>query len=88
MTSHAGVLRSGALLAEAALILEGWAAVVRPGAVYRDADPAAHEDRNLLVAAQLLVASALGRRDSLGAHYRSDDPETLTFRPKASILHD
>lgn len=88
MTSHAGVLRSGALLAEAALILEGWAAVVRPGAVCRDADPAAHEDRNLLVAAQLLVASALGRRDSLGAHYRSDDPETLTFRPKASILHD
>ncbi|MFD5278805.1 L-aspartate oxidase [Pseudarthrobacter sp. NPDC058362] len=93
MTSHAGVLRTGTLLREAALVLEGWAAVVRPDAV--DAEPvasgdaAAHEDRNLLLAAQLLVADALRRPDSLGAHYRSDDPEeTPVFRPKVSLFHD
>ncbi|MFJ6026264.1 L-aspartate oxidase [Pseudarthrobacter sp. NPDC092424] len=90
MTSHAGVLRSGALLAEAALVLRGWAAAVRPEAVSAAAsvDPAAHEDRNLLLAAQLLVSAALRRRDSLGAHYRDDDPVETMPLPKASLLHD
>lgn len=89
MTSRAGVLRSGALLAEAALVLEGWAAVVLPETAPLASDPAAHEDRNLLLAAQLLVAAALRRHDSLGAHHRSDDPEeTHVLRPKASIFHD
>lgn len=90
MTSHAGVLRSGELLAGAAGILAGWAAVVRPDAVSSSPDPAVCEDRNLLLAAQLLVAAALGRRASLGAHYRSDDPAdpetTYPPRPKASLL--
>ena len=90
MTSHAGVLRSGELLAEAALVLEAWAAVVLPAtAAPLERDPAVHEDRNLLLAAQLLVAAALRRRDSLGAHYRSDDTdENPALRPKVSILHD
>jgi L-aspartate oxidase len=89
MTSHAGVLRSGELLLEADRTLESWAAVVRPDVVEPSAGPAAHEDRNLLLAAQLLVAAALRRPDSLGAHYRSDDPaETLTLPLKASLLHD
>lgn len=91
MTSHAGVLRSGELLREAGRTLDRWAAVVRPGAVACSADPAVHEDRNLLLAAQLLVRAALARRDSLGAHYRADDPaphDTFSIRPKASLLHD
>ena len=92
MTSHAGVLRSGELLAEAGRTLDRWAAVVRPDAVAASADPAAHEDRNLLLAAQLLVAAALSRRDSLGAHYRSDEPvhsePSCPPRPKASLIHD
>ncbi|GAB5077267.1 L-aspartate oxidase [Arthrobacter sp. AD-310] len=93
MTSHAGVLRSGELLGEAAAILERWAAVVLPetGAPL-EADPSVHEDRNLLLAARLLVRAALARPDSLGAHYRADEPvatsETIPFRPKASLLHD
>ncbi|MDT0167502.1 FAD-dependent oxidoreductase [Pseudarthrobacter sp. BRE9] len=90
MTSHAGVLRSGELLSEAAGILAGWAAVVRPDAGSSFSDPVGCEDRNLLLAAQLLVAGALGRRASLGAHYRSDDPAdpetTYPPRPKASLL--
>ncbi|KRE77906.1 FAD-dependent oxidoreductase [Arthrobacter sp. FX8] len=92
MTSHAGVLRSGELLAEAASTLDRWAAVVRPHADSPSAGPAVLEDRNLLLAAQLLVDGALGRRESLGAHYRSDDPAdpetTYPPRPKASLLHD
>ncbi len=90
MTSHAGVLRSGQLLVEAADTLERWPGVVpsgtgggQPGAV------AAREDRNLLLAARLLVAAALERSESLGAHYRSDEPvETMSLRPKASLVHD
>ncbi|MCQ6271772.1 L-aspartate oxidase [Pseudarthrobacter sp. R1] len=91
MTAKAGVLRHGVLLGEAAEALGRWAAVVRPGAVPAGGHARDHEDRNLLLAAQLLVAAALARRDSLGAHYRSDDPEepdTNSLRPKASLLND
>ncbi|TLM82393.1 L-aspartate oxidase [Pseudarthrobacter sp. NamE2] len=93
MTSHAGVLRSGELLAEAAETLNRWAAVVLPdNSVPLERDPSVHEDRNLLLAAQLLVSAALRRRDPLGAHYRADEPAktsaTIPLRPKASILHD
>jgi L-aspartate oxidase len=99
MTAKAGVLRSGELLAEAARTLGRWAAVVRPGAVSAGADTRLHEDRNLLLAAQLLVAAAQQRTKSLGAHYRSDCPEdasgiteelhnTYPNRPKVSVLHD
>ncbi|MDQ0825277.1 L-aspartate oxidase [Arthrobacter sp. B2I5] len=91
MTSHAGVLRSGELLLEAAATLDRWAAVVLRGAG-RSSDPLVHEDRNLLLAAQLLVAGALRRQESLGAHYRSDGPVHTEApyppRPKASLLHD
>jgi L-aspartate oxidase len=100
MTAKAGVLRSGELLAQAGDTLGRWAGVVRPGtAVPGELDPTAHEDRNLLLAAQLLVAAARQRTESLGAHYRSDDPadaagiaagfeESSRPRAKASLLHD
>ncbi|AUZ35168.1 L-aspartate oxidase [Arthrobacter sp. PGP41] len=99
MTAKAGVLRSGELLREAGDTLGRWAAVVRPGTVAPGADACLHEDRNLLLAAQLLVAAAQQRRESLGAHYRSDCPEdasgireefdpTYPNRPKVSVLHD
>ena len=35
-------------------------------------DQTEHEDRNLLLAAQLLVAAARQRTGSVGAHYRAD----------------
>jgi L-aspartate oxidase len=100
MTAQAGVLRSGELLAQAGDTLGRWAGVVRPGTVVPgELDPTAHEDRNLLLAAQLLVAAARQRTESLGAHYRSDDPadaagiaadfeESSRTRAKASLLHD
>jgi L-aspartate oxidase len=99
MTAKAGVLRSGELLAEAGNTLGRWAAVVRPDTVAAGSDARLHEDRNLLLAAQLLVAAAHRRTESLGAHYRSDSPagaagnaaeleETSRTRPKASLVHD
>lgn len=99
MTANAGVLRSGELLAEAGEALADWAAVVRPESVSAGADVRELEDRNLLLAAQLLVAAARQRTESLGAHYRSDDPadaagiaadfeESSRPRAKASLLHD
>jgi L-aspartate oxidase len=99
MTARAGVLRSGELLAAAADTLGRWAAVVRPDTVAAGTDTRLHEDRNLLLAGQLLVAAAQRRTESLGAHYRSDSPggapgiaaefeETSRTRPKASLVHD
>ncbi|MDQ0673331.1 L-aspartate oxidase [Pseudarthrobacter siccitolerans] len=99
MTAKAGVLRSGALLREAGEALVHWAAVVRPEAVSAGTDTRLHEDRNLLLAAQMLVAAAHERSESLGAHYRSDDPadaagiaaefeESSRTRPKASLVHE
>lgn len=72
MTAHAGVLRSGGQLREAEATLAVWAAVVRPEIVTDAVDPSGHEDRNLLLAAQLLVAAARKRTGSVGAHYRAD----------------
>lgn len=75
MTADAGVLRSGEQLREAEATLAAWAAVVRPGIVTDAANQGEHEDRNLLLAAQLLVAAARQRAGSVGAHYRADaDP--------------
>ncbi|WP_458781723.1 L-aspartate oxidase [Arthrobacter sp. D3-16] len=99
MTAKAGVLRNGVLLGEAAEALGRWAAVVRPEAAAAGGDAREHEDRNLLLAAQLLVAAAQERTESLGAHYRSDSPadaagiaieleESSRMRLKASLVHD
>lgn len=99
MTAKAGVLRNGVLLREATETLDRWAAVVLPGTVAAGPGPREHEDRNLLLAAQLLVAAARERTGSLGAHYRSDSPadaagiadelqEHSRLRPKASLVRD
>ncbi|QDY90759.1 FAD-binding protein [Arthrobacter sp. UKPF54-2] len=79
MTRAAGVLRSAADLDDAAAQLAAWAAVVRPGIVAASDDPREHEDRNLLLAAGLLVAAARNRTASVGAHYRADtDPASAS----------
>lgn len=103
MTAKAGVLRSGELLRGAGTTLAGWVEDVCPEVAPQSADPRAHEDANLLLAAQLLVHAARERTVSLGAHYRDDglpeaalslagQPDTADeeFRmsPKASLVHD
>ena len=64
---HAGLERSAASLEHAAETLGRWAAPA-PDTI------AAREDANLLLLARALVAAALARRESLGAHWRSDHP--------------
>ncbi|HEX7351882.1 L-aspartate oxidase [Brachybacterium sp.] len=70
MWSHAGLLRTGAALEEAAGTLATWRA---PDPA--SADPfTALEDRNLLDLARLLVDRARARTRSVGAHHRLDIP--------------
>ncbi|WP_217376276.1 L-aspartate oxidase [Paenarthrobacter ureafaciens] len=98
MTAKAGVLRSGVLLAEAEAALDAWADGLLPAAGAASTDVRAHEDANLLLAAQLLVRAARARRQSLGAHYRSDtaaapavvdhSDQPHSMSPKASLVHD
>jgi L-aspartate oxidase len=72
MTCAAGVLRTGAGLDAAGEQLAAWAAAAGEGHGNECLNSGAHEDRNLLLAAELLVASARKRAASLGAHYRAD----------------
>jgi L-aspartate oxidase len=72
MWEHAGLTRSGAGLALAAARLREWgeASATRPDTRERV------ETANLLTVAQALVAAAETRRESRGAHARSDFPQT------------
>jgi len=68
----AGLVRDADGLRHAASVLAGWSAhQPAPGTL------AEFEDRNLLLVAQHLVAAALGRRSSVGAHFRSDAPPVV-----------
>jgi L-aspartate oxidase len=69
MTSAAGVLRTGPELDAAAAQLARWA---DSAGGPEGNDPRGHEDRNLLLAARLLVEAARNRTASVGAHYRAD----------------
>jgi L-aspartate oxidase len=98
MTANAGVIRNGALLREAGAALGAWASAGDPANVPDSLDSREHEDANLLLAAQLLVHSARERRESLGAHYRSDSmpadaavehfDKRYTISRKASLVND
>jgi len=69
MWEHVGLERDATGLAEASARLAGWRAPdVR--------DRRTAEDRNLLDLARLTVAAAIARTESVGAHFRSDDPAT------------
>ncbi|KRC64300.1 L-aspartate oxidase [Aeromicrobium sp. Root236] len=69
MWDAAGLSRDGEDLERALATLGEWRAPV-------PTDAKSAEDANLLVVARAIVASALARRESRGAHYRTDFPET------------
>ena len=96
MTGAAGVMRSGAELTQAERRLDHWAAEIAAGERTRGIlnqetlSQGDHEDRNLLLAARLLVAAARHRTGSVGAHYRGDsalptDRHTAGTRPMQRI---
>jgi L-aspartate oxidase len=67
MWADAGLERTATGLAHAASVLAAWRATAAPAVTVADL-----EDRNLLVVAEHLVAAALARPQSVGAHFRSD----------------
>jgi L-aspartate oxidase len=77
MWTHVGLERDAAGLAAASARLASWQA------------PEVHdrrtaEDRNLLELARLTVAAALARRESRGAHFRTDAPAAASVAPTAA----
>ena len=66
MWTHAGIVRDAGGLRAAKRALEGIGGRLTPGMT---------EERNLVETAQLVVASALLRRESRGGHFRSDFPK-------------
>ncbi|WP_239066088.1 L-aspartate oxidase [Microbacterium hibisci] len=68
---HAGLVRDEAGLAHAASVIARWRDAHRSPASEHD-----FEDENLRLVAEHLVAAALARRESVGAHFRSDDAAT------------
>jgi L-aspartate oxidase len=69
MWKFAGLLRDADGLRQAKRGLDALGAAMPKGLTRR-----AVEARNLLVVAELIVASALGREESRGAHFRNDFP--------------
>jgi L-aspartate oxidase len=72
MWSAAGIERSGGELAAAASQLSAWRGV----SADESNDVSALETANLLALARVIMASALQRQESRGAHFRGDFPET------------
>ena len=73
MWEKAGLVRDGKGLRDAAAILAAWRAGPRAPRT-----ESAFEDENLLLVAEALVAAALARPESVGAHFRSDAPAGAT----------
>jgi L-aspartate oxidase len=69
--SSAGLQRSAEGLLAASHVLSAWSALENPGTSEREL-----EDRNLLALGCTLVAAALARTESRGAHTRTDFPHT------------
>ncbi|MHC2998479.1 hypothetical protein OB08_04370, partial [Microbacterium sp. HJ5] len=44
-----------------------------------------YENENLLVVAEQLVAAARARRESVGAHFRRDDPSTTRTAAQEAV---
>jgi L-aspartate oxidase len=88
MWHYAGLQRSGVGLATAAARLRVWAEASGARDDTRTADRESIETDNLLTVARALVAAAQARRESRGAHSRTDHPQTdlLTTREAARTL--
>lgn len=72
--TDAGLVRSAESLGRAAAVITAWRAVQPAPTSVAGCSLTEREDANLLLAGALLVDAALQRRESRGAHFRSDFP--------------
>lgn len=79
----AGLVRDAAGLKRAASVIAAWRRAQRSPATETE-----FEDENLLLVGAQLVAAALGRTESVGAHFRSDDPSTTPQISGADTLFE
>lgn len=79
MWNDAGLVRDAAGLSQAASVIAAWRAQTRS----HDTE-AALENENLLLVAEHLVAAALARTDSVGAHFRRDAFATPEMSPSSA----
>jgi L-aspartate oxidase len=70
MWENVGVMRNGTGLLWAARILSAWEQAALPAQ-----SQASFELSNMVLTARLMAEAALLRRESRGAHFRSDFPE-------------
>jgi L-aspartate oxidase len=82
MWKDAGLLRDANGLREAQRLLDALAATMPRGLFRR-----AVEARNLHAVASVIVASALGREESRGAHYRNDFPQRAAEAKHSVMEH-
>jgi L-aspartate oxidase len=82
MTTHAGVLRSARSLADAAIAVERANVVAATSR-----EPVLQELGNLVTVARALLASATARRESRGAHTRTDYPDTIDDFRKRLVIY-
>ena len=88
MWQGAGVFRSREGLEHAKARLEGWLAASSSTTAASAADTLKHaEDRNLLTVGHALVAAALARTESRGAHQRADHPATDPRQAVSTVWH-
>ena len=71
MWDKVGIIRSGKSLTEAANILATW-----ENCLPQPSDRPSYEASNLVLCARLVTEAALLRKESRGAHFRTDFPRT------------
>jgi L-aspartate oxidase len=77
--ADAGLVRDAAGLEHAASVIAAWR-----GARRTPRSEAEFEDENLVIVGEELVAAALARKGSVGAHFRADDPAGAAASPGVS----
>ena len=71
MWDRVGIIRSGEDLRKAAEILASWESLM-----FQPSDRPSYELNNLVSCARLMTEAALLRKESRGAHFRTDCPKT------------